>query len=731
MNENQGRSSIGRFRIPDQLASFVSQLAALYSPSSAIDPCCEDLALLRGCRFAQERRALFRNPTSLREANEHAENIVLELGDITRMPLNRLYELVVTNLPFGARDVVDGRPRRLDLAIAERCLEIVAPNGVCLMVVPLNFLTGQFNHEFRQRVQSHMALDAVIGFPSCTFDVNFPVAFALLVIRHGSSRSCGTFFGEYAAKNQGQLITAVKDGVGNFFVPSQSLGTRWDRRFHDPVANSFRSELENFETRTLGDFGEIRIGRYVKQTSLSGRGEYLVLTGRHLRQIPISISDGDRFINRTDAESPAQCLIKPGDVIFSLVAPAPYVYKTTDPPAVAGDKVAVLRTPDNEYVSTYLNTPDGRKLFERQVALVGSSLGDRRRVSIAQLREIRIPLLPLAELNAVSDVAIATAAPLELEDLRLELLRVKEKLKIAEADLERQRKSQPTEHDELLKTVRFIEIQNAKILEQQQATNAKLDQLVFALASMRDDIGGIKQSSREDEEKLTRICAKLDAFTEASVGGTRTIQEYVDVVQTWLDRWESLDALTQKFLPSAEQIYDLLEKQANADFSPFVIQYCRAFENEILKKLFCAYHAQATQSIPDRSLFLKDDLAKDEKGNWKLKSWKFAKNILSDKRDYCLGDMSFIMQLAKPGGETLAASPLLQDFRKFVVKYFDQRVAEKEFLERLERINKEFRIKSAHPYLVDKATADDCLTIVRLALSELLDSYRTGTPALH
>ena len=720
-----------RFHILDQLASLVGKIAELYSPTTAIDPCCEDVSLLRKCRIAKERLAIFRNPSSLREASEHSESIHLDLGDITRMPLNKLYELVVTCLPFGARDVVDGRPRRLDLAIAERCLEIVAPNGVCLMVVPTVFLTGQFNREFRQRVQSRMALDAIIEFPSRMVGPHILIGLALLVIRHGSSRRCGTFIGDFGTESQEQLIAAIKDGVGNFFVPTESLTTRWDRHFHDPIHNSLRSELGNFETRTLGEFGNIRIGRFVKQTAPTKSGEYLVLTGRHLRQNPISISDGDRFINRTDEGWFENCLVQPGDVVVSLIAPAPYVYKATDPPAIAGNNIAVLRTRDNEYVSTYLNTPDGKKLFERQVALVGSSLAGHTRVSIADLREIRIPLLPLAELNSVSDAAIATAAPQELEELRLELLRVKHKLEVAEADLERQRQLQPTGHDELLKTVRFIEIQNAKILEQQQATNAKLDQIVFALASMRGDIGGIKLSSRDDEEKLTRICAKLDAFTEAAVAETRTNQEYVEVVQTWLDRWEALDSLTQKFLPSAEQIYDLLENQPDADFSPFVIQYCRAFENEILKKLFCAYHDQAMKSIPDRPSFLKDDLAKDENKNWKLSSWKFAKNLLSDKRDYCLGDMSFIMQLLKPGGKTLAASPLLQDFRKFVVKYFDQRVAEKEFLERLQHINEEFRIKSAHPYLMNKATADDCLTIVRLALSELLDSYRTETSVLH
>lgn len=179
-----------------------------------------------------------------------------------------------------------------------------------------------------------------------------------------------------------------------------------------------------------------------------------------------------------------------------------------------------------------------------------------------------------------------------------------------------------------------------------------------------------------------------------------------------------------KFLPSAEQLYDLLENQPDADFSPFVIQYCRAFENEILTKLFSSYHDDFAKRVTDVATFMATDLQID-------KTMRFAKSVRDNNRRYTLGDMNFTMQLLKPGGRTLASSPLLLDFRNFVVTYFHQRVAEKQFLDQVQHINEEFRCKAAHPYLMTKAIADECLKIVRSALSELLDSYRTGTPPLH
>ena len=126
----------------------------------------------------------------------------------------------------------------------------------------------------------------------------------------------------------------------------------------------------------------------------------------------------------------------------------------------------------------------------------------------------------------------------------------------------------------------------------------------------------------------------------------------MDVVQTWLDQWNLLDTLTQRFLPSAEQLYDLLGKQDGADFSPFIIQYCRAFENEILTKLFCAYHDDVRRRIPDLISFVASDLSATQTG-------KFAKSVRDDKRKYTLGEMDWTMQLIKSDGTTLKSSRLL------------------------------------------------------------------------
>ncbi len=711
-----------RFWLPDQIIALIADIAELYSPKTAIDPCCEDIRLLQQCSFVKGRRAIFRDTSYLRKVSERFTDADLIYGDITKRPIKEKYDLVINFLPDEAIAFMNTNELILGYRVAWSCLDIIAPNGVCLLVGTVSLSTAPFFDQFRERVLNNMALDAAIEFTASIDQMflNSQRNYVLLVIRNGLPHQHGTFLGQYDSQRPESLISAVRDGVGNFFVQKEDLRVRWDRHFHDPKHQKLESALNVSLTKCLGELGEITVNQVFPMLA-QHHGEFLLLSESHLKQNGIKISEADRFINRRDNQWFEKIVVQPGDVVVSLRHPVAYVYRATDPPAVLGRDVSRIRSRDNDYIATYLNTPDGKALFEDQAWRHVRPSGG---LSTEDIQKIRIPILPIDNLNSIGNDAIKSSSPPELESLRQQLLLVKQRLEFAEAELETKRQGGLQPSETILKMIRFVATQNAKILDQQQATNAKLDHIVYVLASMRDDIGGIKQSSRDDEEKLARIAARIDAFTESTVAETKTYREYVEVVQTWLNRWETLDSLTQKFLPSAEQIYDLLERQTDADFSPFVLQYCRALENEILTKLFSAYNDDVRKRVPDVAAFVARDLQIEN-------TKRFARCVRDDNRRYTLGDMSFTMQLLKPGGRTLADSSLLQDFRNFTITYFDKRVAEKKFLDQVKYVNEEFRVKAAHPYLMTKEVADKCSALVRVALSELIDFYRTGKLPLH
>lgn len=227
----------------------------------------------------------------------------------------------------------------------------------------------------------------------------------------------------------------------------------------------------------------------------------------------------------------------------------------------------------------------------------------------------------------------------------------------------------------------------------------------------------------DDEQHIQEVIKQMEQWITKSVASqSLSIENYISVVCSWLTGWERLDDASQSFLPQAELLFDNIPQTKSKDYSPFIIQYCRALENELLTKLFVAY----TQNLHYRHKNINEFLAKDLLGQ---NTSKFAKMLKNRQHIYTLGDMSFIMNLLKAGGKTLKKSDLLQDFRSFTVRYFSERIVDKNYLDKIDKINKDFRCKAAHPYLLDVDVACRCREQVRACLNELILNYRGGENA--
>ena len=718
--EEEGRSDMRknwRWRVSDDVAKLVRGIAAIYSPSTALDPSCTDISLLSSCDFVASRRALFRSDEHLESATVEHAGIDCVVYDITQEPSPEKADLIVTLLPSRLASREEGRLGHFDLQIAQRCLPMVAKDGVALILTTPNYLTAPLYAPFRNHILDQFSLDAVVELSRGSISKS-GIELALLVLRNGPARTVGTFLGKFTTHNPHEIIAAIRNGEGELFVPTESLHERWDCNFHDPRHQGIESSLDAIETRNVTDFGEVYRGRIELRNHLKDFGEYLVLSVANVQEGQIVSTERSKYVDDLDEEWFDDIVLRPGDIVISLVRPTAYVYRETDPPAVIGHNMVAISTEDNDYLASYLNTPQGREQFSLQAERRTTGV-QIQRLSVRELENIRIPVLPLQELNSIGNQHIATASSSELEALRTELLQVKHQLEFTEAQLANERASRQDRRDSSTEVpgLQFFNEQFGKIEASLNGLHQKVDNMARALSTIAIEIGSVKESSREDEEKLAQIEAKLDRFVETSATEQRTLREFVVVVQRWLCDWDSLEQLTQIFLPSAEQIYDLLQRNETCDYSPFVVQYCRAFENEILIKLFHAY----SNDLIMRKAEIPDFVAM-AKGNQNTKT--FAKILSTKQLKYTLGEMSFIMSLIAPGGSTLASVRLLQDFREFVISSFGEQIAEKPFLDQIKRINETFRTKSAHPYLISKSDADQCMKEVRAVLLELLDAYR-------
>lgn len=207
----------------------------------------------------------------------------------------------------------------------------------------------------------------------------------------------------------------------------------------------------------------------------------------------------------------------------------------------------------------------------------------------------------------------------------------------------------------------------------------------------------------------------------------QSVSDYIPMVCSWLAKsgWEHLEKNSQSFLLQAEMLFDGIKQSDADDYSPFIIQYCRALENEILNKLFSVYTDDIHSRIKDIASFLSEEFSEDKKKKRK-KTYKFAGAILRNDISYTLGDMSFILNLMKESGDTLNGSVLLKDFREFSISHFGEHILENTYLQQIGTIVSDFRNKAAHPNILDAEVAQRCRIAVRECLNKWILNYRQG-----
>ena len=282
---------------------------------------------------------------------------------------------------------------------------------------------------------------------------------------------------------------------------------------------------------------------------------------------------------------------------------------------------------------------------------------------------------------------------------------------------------------------------DAKLANIAQLTNEneRHNQTVLALT---DSIHRLQQvmnipENEDDDQDIQDTVRKMeDWITQAMSLQPDIAGDYIECVSKWLvSGWDDLHENSKTYLPQAELLYETIEKSKGQDFSPFIIQYCRALENELLRKLFIAY-GQDLQDRGDEAAHLLDlkqpRQPQASKSSKEYKAfladrelWDLAKSLKDNKYTHTLGSMPKIMGKLRAGGSTLQRSPLLQDFRYFALRYFKERILEDEYLKKIESINRDFRCKAAHPYLLNIEAARQCRESVRTCLNELILNYQS------
>jgi SAM-dependent methyltransferase len=698
---------------PNSVAKIFSQLAHKWSSKNAIDICCGTGNILY---YLQNEIA---DLTGV-EINENVavltKSFIPELQIITadsfKYSFSRSYDLVVGNIPSGMRIELNSKRIACEEAFLRKAYDLLSENGRAIMLVPYSVLLSNQFQKFRTEFISY--LEEIITLPAGSF-------------RNAYNKTAIVQFGRQPSDAVRLIQLSNFDSLEKDFENASSivysndkLQERWDPEYHQTRGNSFYKELDSFQTKELQELADIIKGKMIPTDTLKEHGDFLYLKPVHIQKEGLKTETSLKYISNDGlSEKDYRYILQPGDIVISTVFNdlKMYVYQHGDIPAVISNNLAIIRSSKQDYIMSYLQTVEGKRIFHTQAEDLKKGVVIPH-LSIRDLGSIKIPILPISDLNKLGDKAIKSATKSELID-QLEVLRSFNPQENLDSGLEvfNEPVAQYNSTTDFGLAFTFIADRLRKIEEQLLQVNTKLDSLVDLVLELKQDFLQVQKLPRDEDEKLFKLYQRIDAKLDVVFKKEQqTIAGYIEEIKRWLDLWELLDVQSQKFLPIAEFIFDELSKLDDADYAPFVVQYCRTLENEILKKLFTAYHLEGLKNV-NRQDFLIKDLSHPKTG-------KFAQMIIKDKVTYTLGDMNFIMTLIRTGGNTLNESKLLQHFREFTISYFDEKIVEAEFLNDIGKITNEFRNKAAHPYSINVDLAKECQGLLRKCLNAFLESIK-------
>jgi hypothetical protein len=631
------------------------------------------------------------------------------------------FDFVVAFPPFGQKLDVNGRNYSSETLHIEKALTLLSNIGTAIIILPNNILTAPAYSQIRNTIINKYGLDKIITLPQRTM-VSTSKEISVLIIKNGSTLK--TDF--YTTDSNFEINFSVP----SFSVLKENLGERWDFHFQNPNNKKYEQELSEHKTEKIVSLVEVYLGEFIKQKDRLTVGKYKILTPSNFKNGHFESTSNDGYIEKIDLNSrQIRAIVKKGDILLSRIyreKSTIYIHSSDEDKYIANQHIVILRGKNAEYVATYLTTKSGLNLFNQQI--------NRHKrgnispvISLQDLANIQIPILPISDLELASKN--------KLEKLSYdELLQIREKynlLKVEYSNLKNDKKTSP--HQEQLESLQ--QTLEQVLTNQQEHTlkltkiESKIDDIKTVILNLHNDFKDIQNLPRDIEEKILRLNKKLEEQISNLHFEQKKIDTYIKEIKNWFDYYDILESKSQKYLPEAEYIFDHISKLDNPDYSPFILQYCRALENELLSKIFRAY----VQCLLDKNVVFDEkfawDLGKKESGkpndeNTLRLSKHIQKCLTKNTEDWFFELGTMEVNLRYLTGRTIERSPLLQDLKEFILDRFEKELLNIEYLDEIKTIIKDFRNQSAHPNLMDTEKAIEFHKQIKECLINLMENYK-------
>ena len=717
--KHYSRNRNGLYFLPGNLTELIAEIAKSNSPKSCINLNSNIGEILSKCDGIENRLGIELNAQNVEIAKYLNPNLVFNNSNPLYHNTLKKFDIVICFPPLGQRIEINGRKEQSEKLYISKALELLNENGIAILLLPNNFLTAPVYEDIRNEILRNYGLKLIISLPQGVIQSTGRELAILEISKQITIEE--TNFLAIKSTNFNPLDIIIKEA--DFKISKDTLIERWDYNFHNPVHKKYEEQLKNFETRKIEELVEITIGVPFKSEERINSGNFQILSPRNITNGKFEPSENHKYINKSELNNQEEkAVLKNGDIVFPRFYRdkiGVYIHSSNGDNLIANQHLIILRGENAEYVATYLNTENGINLFNQQIKR--HARGNKTpTISLKDLRNIKIPILPIVDLEL--------ASKRKLEKLSYEeLLNIKEKYNSLKSEFNTLKKSNSISAHEaqlnsMQKTLEEV-LKNTTVIEN------KIDDIRYTLVELTKDFKQIKDLPREIEVKILHLNENLDRKLENLLKDQKQIDFYIKGIKRWFDFYDILEVKSQKYLPEAEYIFDQISKLENPDYSPFILQYCRALENELLKKIFRAY----IQSLIDQNIDIETEFAWDfgrkESGKYNSdNTFKLAnhlKKCLSKPEEewfFELGNMECNLRYLT--GTTVEKSPLLQDLKSFVLNRFKQEFLNIEYLNEIDTIIKDYRNQSAHPNLIDTKKAIKFHKKMKECLISLMENYK-------
>jgi len=219
----------------------------------------------------------------------------------------------------------------------------------------------------------------------------------------------------------------------------------------------------------------------------------------------------------------------------------------------------------------------------------------------------------------------------------------------------------------------------------------------------------IRESSIESEERIKGIYQILDKNSSSN-----NLQEYYKEVKNSFNKYDVLEDNSKMFLASAFFLKEKFDNNNIEDYSPYILQFSRAIESELLNKLFISFYVRLNNILQTEPDFLEQEFSDN-------KTKTFAKSLAKKTDKFTLGSMVFTLGfIVDSDGKTISNSNLLQEFRKHIINNTNEYFLNTSFLKELRLLTDDYRNKAAHISRIDKKESDVFLSLGTKVLERIL-----------